>query len=160
MGRVLRICTDDEDSIWTELWKGISQWGVHKARRVSIELFQINVTLRSEPSLSLTVLMTPRIELPLSLDSPSSLEWIMPMSVMVQINIHPTNHTRDLVVFLNESRLSGVTQVPTTIPSIHVMCDGWGVYMKILRGVASAQNVPLYNEGSYNGENATLNSCK
>jgi len=130
MGRVLRIRTDDEDLIWTELWKGIGRWGVRKVGRVSIELSQITVTSRSEPSLSLAVLTTPRIELPISPDPPSSLEWLTPMSV--QINIHPTNRTEDLVVFANESWMSGVIQVSTTISSIHV--TGGGMHEDTWRG--------------------------
>jgi len=55
MGRVLRIRPDDEDLILTELWKGIGRWGVRKVGRVSIELFQITVTSRGEPLLSLAV---------------------------------------------------------------------------------------------------------
>jgi len=135
MGRVLRIRTDDEDLIWTELWKGIGRWGVRKVGRISIELSQITVTSRSEPSLSLAVLTTPRIELPLSPDPPSSLEWLTPISV--QINIHPTNRTKDLVVFANESWMSGVIQVSTTIPSIRV--TGGGIYEDTWRSSLSTE---------------------
>jgi hypothetical protein len=118
IGRVLRIRPDDEDLIWTELWKGIGRWGVRKVGRISIELSQITVTSRSEPSLSLAVLTTPVIELPLSPDPPSSLEWLTPMSF--QVNIHPANNTKDLVVFANESWMSGTIQVSAAVPSIRV----------------------------------------
>jgi len=130
MGKVLRIRPDGEDLIWTELWKGIGRWGIRKVGRISIELSQITVTSRSKPSLSLAVLTTPVIELPLSPDPPSGLEWLTPMSV--QINIRPTNRTKDLVVFANESWISGIIQVSTTIPSIRV--TGGGVHEDTWRG--------------------------
>lgn len=130
MGRVLRIRPDDEDLIWTELWKGIGRWGVRKVGRVSIELSQITVTSRSEPSLNLAVMAAPKVELPLSPDPPSSLEWLTPMTI--PINIHPTNRTKDLILFANESWMSGIIQVSTTISSIRV--TGGGVHEDTWRG--------------------------
>lgn len=124
MGSVFRIRPDNEDLIWTELWKGIGRWGVRKVGRISIELSRITVASRSEPPLSLAIFTTPAIELPLSPDPPSSLEWLTPMSI--PINIHPTSRTKDLVLFANESWMSGIIQVSTAIPSIRV--TGGGVH--------------------------------
>lgn len=118
MGRLLRIHPSEEDLIWTELWKGIGRWGVRKVGRISVELSQIIVASGSESSLSLAVLTAPAIELPLSPDPPPSLEWLTPISI--PINIHPTNRTKDLVSFANESWISGIIQISTTIPSVRV----------------------------------------
>jgi len=118
MGRVLRIRPDDGDLIWTELWKGIGRWGVRKVGMISVQLSQITVTSRSEPSLSLASLTTPAVEIPLSPDPPSSVEWLTPVSIPV--NVHPSNRSEELVRFANESWMSGIIQVSTTIPSIRV----------------------------------------
>ena len=118
MGRVLRIRPDDEDFVWTGLWKGIGRWGVRKVGRISVELSAVTVTSYSEPSISLATVTAPAIELPLSSDPPSSLEWLTPMSV--QIHIRPTNHTEDLIHFAKECWMSGIVQVSAAIPSIRV----------------------------------------
>ena len=118
VGRVLRIRPDDEDLIWTEFWKGIGRWGVGKVGRVSIEFSPITVTSRSEPSVSLAVVMAPAIELPLSTDPPSTHEWLTSMSI--PIHIRPTNHTKDLIHFAEECWMSGVIRVSSAIPSIRV----------------------------------------
>ncbi|KAF9778847.1 hypothetical protein BJ322DRAFT_1089959 [Thelephora terrestris] len=119
MGRILRIRPDDEDLIWTELWKGVGRWGVRKVGTIAIELSQIAVTSHNKPPLNLAVLSTPVVELPLSSDPPSNLEWLTPMSI--PIKIHLTERTEDLVRFANESWISGIIQVSTTISSISVM---------------------------------------
>lgn len=141
MGGILGVRPDEGDLVWTELWKGIGRWGVGKVGRITIEPAQITVTSRSEPPLSLAVLTAPVIELPLSPDPPSGLEWLTPMSI--PINIRPTNHTEDLVLFANESWLSGVIQVSATIPSIHV--TGGGVHEDTWRNRFSTErsNVPI-----------------
>jgi len=118
VGRVLRVHPDDGGLIWTELWKGIGRWGVRKVGMISVQLSQITVTSRSEPSLSLALLTVPTVELPLSPDPPSNIEWLTPMSV--PINIRPSNHTEDLIRFANESWMSGIIQVSATILSIRV----------------------------------------
>jgi len=69
------------------------------------------------------VLMTPRIKLPLLPDLPPGFEWLALMSVMVQIGIHPTNCTRDLIVFVNES---GMSCHPNFYYHSSHMCDRWG----------------------------------
>jgi len=119
MGTILRIGPDDEDLIWTELWKGIGRWGIRKVERITVELSPITVTSHSEPLTSLAVVTAPAIELPLSPDPPSSLEWLTPVSI--PIHIRPTNHTEDLVHFAKECWMSGIIQVFAAIPSIHVM---------------------------------------
>jgi hypothetical protein len=119
MGSILRIRPDDEDFIWTELWKGVGRWGVRKVGAIAIELSQIAVTSHNKPPYNLAVLSTPVVELPLSSDPPSNLEWLTPMSI--PIKIHPTERTEDLVRFANESWISGIIQVSTTISSISVM---------------------------------------
>ena len=118
MGRVLRIRPDDKDLIWTEFWKGVGRWGVHKVGRISVELSPIAVASSSEPPVSLAVVTAPTVELPLSPDPPSGLEWLTPVSI--PIHIRPTNHTNDLIHFAKECWTSGVIQVSTTIRSIHV----------------------------------------
>ena len=118
MGAVLRIRPDNEDLIWTEVWKSLGRWGVRKVGRISVELSQIAVASRGEPSLPLAVFTAPTIELPLSSDPPSSLEWLTPMSI--PINVQPTNHTEDLVRFANESWMTGMIRVSADIPSIRV----------------------------------------
>lgn len=135
MGGILRVRPDDGDPIWTELWKGVGRWGVRKVGRITIELAQITVMSRSESSPPLAVLTAPVIELPLLPDPPSGLEWLTPMSI--PINIRPTNHTEDLVLFANESWISGIIHVSTTIPSIHVA--GGGVHDGTWRGSLSAE---------------------
>jgi len=118
MGRVLRIHPDDEDLIWTELWKGIGRWGVRKVGGISVELSPVTVVSGNEPSVSLAVVTAPGIELPLSPDPPSSLEWLTPVSI--PIHIRPTNQTKDLIHFAKECWASGVIQVFTAIHSVHV----------------------------------------
>ena len=135
MGRALRIRPDDEDLVWTGFWKSIGRWGVREVGKISIELSQITVASHSEPSLSLAVFTAPIIELPLSPDPPSNLEWLTPMSI--PIHIHPTNHTKDLVLFANESWMSGTIQVSAIIPSIRVA--GGGVHEGTWRGSFSTK---------------------
>lgn len=118
MGRVLRIHPDDKDLIWTEIWKGVGRWGVRKVGRISVELSPITVVSGNEPSASLAIMTIPAIELPLSPDPPSSLEWLTPVSI--PIHIRPTNRTKDLVHFARECWISGVIQVFTAIHSVHV----------------------------------------
>jgi hypothetical protein len=119
IGRALRIRPDEEDLIWTELWKGIGRWGVRQVGTISIELSQITVTSRNDPSLILAVLTAPTIELPLSSNLPSNLEWLTPMSI--PIKVHPSGHAEDLVNFANESWMSGIIRVSSTVPFIRVM---------------------------------------
>ena len=118
MGRILRISPDDNDLIWTELWKGVGRWGIHKVGRISVELSPIAVASSSEPSVSLAVVTAPTIGLPLSPDPPSSLGWLTPVSI--PIHIRPTNHTGNLIQFAKECWMSGVIQISAAIPSIHV----------------------------------------
>lgn len=118
MGRVLRVRPEDDDFVWTELWKAIGRWGVRKVGRLSIELSPVTVTSHGEPSVSLAVVTVPVIELPLSSNPPSSPEWLTQMSV--QIHIRPTNNTKDLVHFAKDCWMSGVIQVSSDIPSIRV----------------------------------------
>lgn len=119
IGNVLCIHPNDEDPIWTELWKGLGRWGVRKVGTISIELSQIAVTSRSEPLLNLAVFSTPTIELALSPDPPSNLDWLTPMSI--PIKIHPTERTEDLVHFANESWMSGIIQVSGFVSSLRVV---------------------------------------
>jgi len=135
MGRALRIHPDEKDLVWTELWKSIGRWGVRKVGRISIESSGITVASHSEPSLSLALLTAPTIELPLSSDPPSTLEWLTPMSI--PINVRLTNHTKDLVLFANESWMSGVLQASVVIPSIRV--KGGGVHDGTWRGRFGAE---------------------
>ena len=128
MGRVLRVRPDNEDLVWTELWKGIGRWGVRKVGRISVELSPITILLSGKPPISLAVVTAPAMELPLSPDPPSSLEWLTPVSI--PIHVWPTNHTEDLVHFAKGCWMSGVIRVSTTIPSIRVTGggiheDGW-----------------------------------
>ena len=128
MGGVLRIRPTNEDLIWTELWKGIGRWGISKVGRVSIELSPITVMSRSEPSVTLAVVTAPAIQLPLSPEPPSSLEWLTPMSI--PIHIRPVNHTKDLIRFTEECWMSGFIRVSTAISSVRVTGggtheDGW-----------------------------------
>jgi hypothetical protein len=119
MGRVLRIRREDEDFVWTDVWKGIGRWGVRKVGMISVELSQITVTSLGEPSVALAVLTTATIELPLSPDPPSHLNWLTPMSIPVRIQ--PTGRAEDLVHFANESWMSGIVQVSSIIPSVRVI---------------------------------------
>lgn len=119
MGSVLRIRPEDDDLIWTELWKGLGRWGVRKFGTISVELSQIVVTSHNKPTSTLAVLATSTVELPLSPDPPSNFGWLTPMSI--PIKIHPTERTEDLVRFANESWISGIIQVSSTISSIRVM---------------------------------------
>ena len=50
MGRVLRIHSDDNDLIWTELWKGVGRWGVRKIGGISVELSPVIAVSGNEPS--------------------------------------------------------------------------------------------------------------
>lgn len=118
IGSVLRIRPSDEDFVWTELWKDLGRWGVRKVGTISIQLSPITVTSRSNPLLILAVLTTSAIELPLSPDPPSDLDWLTPMSI--PIRIRPTERTEELVNFANESWMSGIVQVSGTVPSVHV----------------------------------------
>ena len=119
MGRVLRIRREAEDFVWTDVWKGIGRWGVRKVGTISVELSQITVTSLGEPSVALAVLTTATIELPLSPDPPSDLNWLTPMSIPVRIQ--PTGRAEDLVRFANESWMCGIVQVSSFIPSIRVI---------------------------------------
>jgi hypothetical protein len=119
IGNLLGIRPNDEDLVWTELWKGIGRWGVRKVGTVSIQLSQITVTSSSKPSLILAVLTTPLMELPLTPDPPASLDWLTPVSIPIKIS--PTERTEDLVHFANESWMSGIVQASGTIPSVRVM---------------------------------------
>jgi len=118
MGKVLRIHKDDKDLIWTELWKGVGRWGVHKVGRISVELSPITVLSGNEHLVSLAVVTAPTVELPLSPDPPSSRDWLAPVSIPV--HIRPTNNTEDLIRFVKECWMSRVIQVFTAIHSVHV----------------------------------------
>ena len=119
MGSILCIRPDDEDLVWTELWKSLGRWGVRRVGTISLELSQIAVTSSDEPSPNLAVLVTPTIELPLSPDPPSDLGWLTRISI--PINIHPTERTEDLIHFANESWMSGIVRFSSTIPSVRVI---------------------------------------
>ena len=119
IGSVLEIHPNDRDLIWTEIWKGLGRWGVLKVGTISVQLSQITVASRSNPLLTLAVLTTSTIELPLSSNPPDSLDWLTP--VAIPLKIRPTERIKDLVNFANESWMSGIVQLSGTIPSARVV---------------------------------------
>ena len=119
IGNVLGIRPNDEDLIWTELWKGLGRWGVRRVGTISIEPSQITATSRSKPSVILATLTASVIELPLSPDPPSNLGWLTPISI--SIKIRPTERIEDLIHFANESWMSGILQASGIIRSVRVM---------------------------------------
>ena len=119
VGNVLRIRPNNEDFVWTEVWKGLGRWGVHQVGTVSIQLSQITLTPHSQPLLTLAAVTSPTFELPLSPNPPPNLDWLTPMSM--PIKIRPTERTEDLIHFANESWMSGMVQLSSIVPSVRVV---------------------------------------
>ncbi len=109
-GSVAGVKSDEDDSVWRNLWKSVGRWSIRRLERVTVELSRIDVSPRSHPNISLASIWMPPFEVPLTADPPPrDLSWLTP--VKIPLRIQPTNDTHSVLEFVRESWKNGYLSV-------------------------------------------------
>ena len=117
-GSAIGIESDPEDGLFTDLWKVVGRWGVHRLERVSVHLSTITVLPEHDRHITLMAIDIPPIELPLSVDPPRDTSWLTHFSTPVHFRV--TTNTTLLLEFLKDSWLHGSLAVYTNVGEAYI----------------------------------------
>ncbi|KAJ8473163.1 hypothetical protein ONZ45_g16396 [Pleurotus djamor] len=123
-GSLLKIHSDeDEDGLFSSLWKSIGRWGVNRVDRVSLHLREISISPQYNTSITLARIETVPLELPLTANPPQNDDsWLSPLSV--PLSIYPTTDASDLTTFAKNVWSSGAISVHTSVSKLTVQGGG------------------------------------
>uniref|UniRef100_A0A8H7XTY0 Uncharacterized protein n=1 Tax=Psilocybe cubensis TaxID=181762 RepID=A0A8H7XTY0_PSICU len=117
-GSVIGVQSDENDNIFTDIWKSIGRWGVRALDVVSVNLTTISISPEYDPTIVLATLDIPPVEIPLSVEPPNDVSWLTPMSQPVRVQIS-SNHSL-LLQFVKNSWKNGVLSVRTSVGQANI----------------------------------------
>lgn len=117
-GAVVGVNSDPEDGILDKIWKSFGRSGIRNLDTVSIWTSTVTILSRSDPPVLLATIDIPPLEIPLTVDPPTELTWLQPISA--PIFIRPTSNTSDLLHFVRDSWRNGQMVVKTEVPTVDV----------------------------------------
>jgi hypothetical protein len=117
-GSAIGIGSDPEDGLFTDLWKAVGRWGVHRLERVSVHLSTVTILPEHDPHATLMAIDIPPIELPLTVDPPRDTSWLTHISTPVHFQV--TTNTTLLLQFLKDSWLRGSLAVSTNVGQAYI----------------------------------------
>ncbi|KAJ8496900.1 hypothetical protein ONZ45_g12269 [Pleurotus djamor] len=123
-GSLLNIHSDeDEDGLFSSLWKSIGRWGVNRVNRVSLHLREISISPQYNTSITLARVETAPLELPLTANPPQNDDsWLSPLSV--PLIIYPTTDASELTTFAKNVWSFGAISVRTSVSKLTVQGGG------------------------------------
>ena len=117
-GSAIGVGSDPEDGLFTDLWKAVGRWGVHRLERVSVHLSTITILPEHDRDAILVAIDIPPIELPLTVDPPGDTSWLTHISTPVHFQV--TTNTTLLLQFLKDSWLHGSFSVSTNVGQAYI----------------------------------------
>ena len=117
-GSAIGIESDPEDGLFTDLWKIVGRWGVHRLERVSVQLSTITISPEHDRHATLMAIDIPPIELPLAVDPPRDTSWLTHISIPIHFQV--TTNTTLLLQFLKDSWLHGSLAVYTNVGEAYI----------------------------------------
>jgi hypothetical protein len=117
-GSAIGVGTDPEDGLFTDLWKAVGRWGVHRLERVSVQLSTVTILPEHDRHATLMKVDIPPIELPLTVDPPRDTSWLTYISTPVHFQV--TTNTTLLLQFLKDSWLHGSLEVSTNVGQAYI----------------------------------------
>lgn len=116
-GSAIDVNSDPDDGPLRELWKAIGRWSVRTLDKVSVNMSTITVTpeYSTIPLLSLDIAP---MEVPLSVDPPSDMSWLTPVSTPVHIRL--TANSTYVLDFLKQSWHTGTLSIGVQVGEARV----------------------------------------
>ncbi|KAF8909742.1 hypothetical protein CPB84DRAFT_1673342 [Gymnopilus junonius] len=117
-GSAIGVGSDDDDSLFQDMWKTIGRWGLRTLDRVTVNLTSIKITPEYNPDVVLVALDVPPLELPLSVDPPNDNSWLTPVSKPVRVRL--CANSTSLFHFLKESWKQGALSVRADVGQANI----------------------------------------
>ncbi|KAF9023834.1 hypothetical protein BDZ89DRAFT_1069634, partial [Hymenopellis radicata] len=121
-GRAIGVNSDDEDSLFREMWKAFGRWGIRKVDVVSVRLCKIRL-VSDDGELLATVDIPPQ-QVVLTVDPPYGSSWLQ--SVSTTVFVQPTRNTTDLVSFFSDAWRTGTAMVNIEVGTVSIQGGALG----------------------------------
>lgn len=118
-GDVMGVNEDEDDGLFTDIWKSIGRWGVKRMDSVTAQLSTINISSIAGEDHHLGSIQLPELTLPLTVNPPKNpSEWLTRMQIPV--HIVPTNNASELLEFVQRCWRDGVIGIQTHVGEVRV----------------------------------------
>ena len=117
-GSVIGVNSDKDDGFFRNLWKSLGRWGIGRLHTVTVDMSTIRLTPERDVGITLALIDSPSITLPLTANPPLDLSWLT--TVTVPLFITPNQNSSTLIEFARNSWQDGMISIQAQLHELVV----------------------------------------